>query len=131
MKSKRKIERAGRTVRQRQRRKIGRVVSNHPVGPRLESSLDQVCSLRKHEGEGDQAVLRGGLQAPGPLCERMDGLRGAGEGPVTKVERRRLPERSFAQDPDGPSPAISFGRPTVCAGYTFGTRRRRRRRRRH
>lgn len=43
--------------------------------------------------------------------------RGRGGGPVTKVERRRLPERSFVQDPDGPSPAISFGRPTVCAGY--------------
>lgn len=78
-------------------------MSNHPVGPRLESSLDQVFSLRKHEGEGDQTLLRGGLQAPGPRCERMDRWgggegRGAGEGPVTKVERRRLPERSFAQD---------------------------------
>lgn len=53
--------------------KIRRIMSNHdPVGPRLESSLDQVCSLRKHEGEGDQTLLRGGLQALGPLCERMD-----------------------------------------------------------
>lgn len=28
----------------------------------------------------------------------VEGKGGAGEGPVTKVERRRLPERSFAQD---------------------------------
>lgn len=92
-------------------------MSNHPVGPRLESSLDQVCSLRKHEGEGDQTPLRGGLQALGPLCERMDHWGGAGEGPVTKVERRRLPEEvlRIGPDPGGPSTAISFGRPTVCA----------------
>lgn len=26
---------------------------DHPVDPRLESGCDQVCSWRKHEGEGD------------------------------------------------------------------------------
>lgn len=60
-------------------------MSNHPVGPRLESSFDQVFSLRKHEGEGDQTLLRGGLQA---ALQANGSLKGGGQGKGTGNEGR-------------------------------------------
>jgi len=74
-------------------------VSNYPVGPCLESSFDQVFfSLRKHEGEGDQTRSGVDYRPLGHAASEWIVEGGRGEGPVTKVERQRLPERSFAQD---------------------------------